>query len=502
MLPPILRLASRHPEIWVGSNKCIKLFDIAGLRFELSSLIIPTDIRVKINNSIIIEEPIKSKKNCKIHENDFINLWFQTPILDKPEAKLEVELKFFGLYFRVKTLNIYCLTQRYSDFQLKSDAFVDPRSLSATNQENTDLIKAIYALPSVVRSMKSNSLRKTVKKIVVFRLDQLGDFILTVPAIIRLKSIFPDAEITAIVSPANVDCARSLNLFTNLIEVPFSFETGTNKRYLSNEAKTTVLSFADSQNFDVAIDLSVMPESRPLLALINANYKVGFENTDSYMMDLGVLLHAKDPVNMLSNVSHATYPMLIVEATRLALCPEYSHIPTDIECSSVLREFELTPRKYVVIHSGSRNILARWPQDKFVALATEIAARGEAVIFFSDDPVPDHLQIVLQQAQIQVFSGGMTFDQFDAVLSFARVYIGNDTGPKHLAALRGVPVVSIHAARSNWSEWGQVDSGYTISRRVPCAGCGIETKRECGRDLVCLNNITVQEVFDCYSTIE
>jgi ADP-heptose:LPS heptosyltransferase len=502
MFMQLIRLASRHPEIWIDAKKYTKLTGVAGFRFELHSMIAPTAIRLRVNNHTIAEQLLNGPTNNNNANRDFINVWSQPPILEKPDVQLCIELKFFGVYFCVKTLDVYWINPIASDTLLKSDAFIDTRPLQIAPLSTKDLTHQIESLASVVRPMCSKQLRRNINKILIFRLDQLGDFILTVPAIVRLKSIFGDAEITALVSPANVDCARSLNLFSEIVEVPFSFQTGTNKRFLSDEARDAVVSSSHSKIFDLAIDLSVMPESRPLLALINADYKIGFENTNTFMMDLGVLFHAKDPVNVLSNISHATYPMLMVEAARLALKPDYAHILPNENAVALLDNFNLRPKNYVVVHSGARNILARWPQENFVTLATEIAARGEAVVFFSDDPVPDHLQARLQQAQIQVFSGGMTFAQFDAILSFARVYIGNDTGPKHLAALRDVPVVSIHAARSNWSEWGQVDSGYTISRRVPCAGCGIETKRECGRDLVCLNNIAVQEVFDCYSSIE
>jgi ADP-heptose:LPS heptosyltransferase len=76
------------------------------------------------------------------------------------------------------------------------------------------------------------------------------------------------------------------------------------------------------------------------------------------------------------------------------------------------------------------------------------------------------------------------------------VFVGNDSGPKHLAALRGVPVVSLHMARLNWSEWGQEMSGRIISRRVPCAGCGIGLDGEdCGKDFACLRHIRPEEVF-------
>ncbi len=93
-------------------------------------------------------------------------------------------------------------------------------------------------------------------------------------------------------------------------------------------------------------------------------------------------------------------------------------------------------------------------------------------------------------------SDTLPFDQFDALLSFCSVFVGNDSGPKHLAALRGAEVVSIHSSRIGWNEWGQEQTGVVISRQVPCAGCSLHyDPEECGQDVACITRITVPEVF-------
>ena len=97
--------------------------------------------------------------------------------------------------------------------------------------------------------------------------------------------------------------------------------------------------------------------------------------------------------------------------------------------------------------------------------------------------------------RFQLIDGRLEFDQFDALVSFCTLFVGNDSGPKHLASLRGAPVVSIHMARNNWNEWGQENGGYILSRKLPCAGCQISyDPEECGRDFVCIRNIKPEEV--------
>jgi ADP-heptose:LPS heptosyltransferase len=103
---------------------------------------------------------------------------------------------------------------------------------------------------------------------------------------------------------------------------------------------------------------------------------------------------------------------------------------------------------------------------------------------------------LLSSPRFQLIDRRLAFDQFDALLSFCAGFVGNDSGPKHLASLRGANVVSIHLARNNWNEWGQENKGYIVSRRTPCAGCSLHhDPEECGKDFACITHIKVEEVY-------
>jgi ADP-heptose:LPS heptosyltransferase len=109
-----------------------------------------------------------------------------------------------------------------------------------------------------------------------------------------------------------------------------------------------------------------------------------------------------------------------------------------------------------------------------------------------DPPLPPAL---IDSGSLIRLDGTLPFDDFDALLSFATVMVGNDSGPKHLASLRGTPVVTLFSARIGWSEWGQETSGVIVSRRVPCAGCTLRhDPDECGKDVACIRDIRVDEV--------
>jgi heptosyltransferase-3 len=89
--------------------------------------------------------------------------------------------------------------------------------------------------------------------------------------------------------------------------------------------------------------------------------------------------------------------------------------------------------------------------------------------------------------------GKLTPRESAVALSFARIFIGHDSGPMHLAAAMQVPCVAIFAARSLPGVWSPFGTGHRVLyNRVNCMGCELETciveKKKC------ILSITVDEV--------
>ena len=156
-----------------------------------------------------------------------------------------------------------------------------------------------------------------------------------------------------------------------------------------------------------------------------------------------------------------------------------------------------TTDRFAVLHTGARLKFSQWPH--YDKLASMILAETDLkVVMMSDDPLMrSKLAPELAACErFQLLDKRLPFDDFDALLSFCTVFVGNDSGPSHLASLRGANVVNVFLARHNWNEWGHENRGYIISRRVPCASCDIYfDPEECGKDFACITNISPEEVF-------
>jgi len=352
---------------------------------------------------------------------------------------------------------------------------------------------------SVVRPPKRKLTEAPIRNVLVQRTDQLGDLAYSVPAIRRLRQLLPDAHTVGLLTPANAELAGTLALFDEIIVVDFPDDPAERRRVMPLDAQEALRQRLEPYHFDLAIDLSVNPMSRPLLRLSGARILYGFQAGDWPWLTAGFEARTHDRLNHQEYVPTSTRVLGLIERLGAMLESRAEVVPRADLNRQMLKPYRLAEDdRFAVLHDGARLAFSRWPY--YLELAHLLLARTDLkVVLLTDDlSMKDRLMPEFADPKrFQLLEGRLPFDALDALLSFCTVFVGNDSGPKHLAALRGAKVVSIHSARINWSEMGQELSGVIISRKVPCAGCGIDYDvDECGKDYACIVKISPEEVFD------
>jgi ADP-heptose:LPS heptosyltransferase len=355
----------------------------------------------------------------------------------------------------------------------------------------------IRARPSMVRPAARRLFPDGVRSVLVLRTDQVGDVVASIPAMQRLRQIVPDAHIVGLVTAANADLARTLGLFDELIVIDFPDDPHERRRIMPLDQQEVLRARLAQHGFDIAVDLAASNVSRELLKLSGARYLHGSGGGDWPWLSGQAEFNTHDRWTGLDIVPHAAKVLALVEALGAALDTRMPVIRRDDLDPGMLSAFGIAPGdRFAVLHAGARIAFSRWPH--YPALAQRLLERTDLkVVLMADDPaVRGTLPPELLASERFVFlDRRLAFDAFDAFLSFADVVVGNDSGPKHLAALRGTKVVTLFTARINWAEWGQENIGTIISRRVPCAGCTIfHDADECGKDFACIRDVRVEEV--------
>ncbi len=112
------------------------------------------------------------------------------------------------------------------------------------------------------------------RQVLILKLDHLGDFIMGVAALERVRALFQGAEITLVVGSWNVELAQGLGLADHIIAFDV-FPRNSSEEVVDVPGKGALFQATVSAEYDIAIDLRTDPDTRPLLRLVKAGLRAG-----------------------------------------------------------------------------------------------------------------------------------------------------------------------------------------------------------------------------------
>jgi ADP-heptose:LPS heptosyltransferase len=149
-------------------------------------------------------------------------------------------------------------------------------------------------------------------------------------------------------------------------------------------------------------------------------------------------------------------------------------------------------RHYVVVHPGASVPARTWDADRWADLVAALAATGRQVIITGSPAERPLTAYVARDAGVDL-GGATTFAGLAGLLSAADALIVGNTGPAHLAAAVGTPVVSLFAPTvpaARWRPWKVAHELLYVD--VPCAGCRARVCPVAGHP--CLSGVPVVDV--------
>jgi heptosyltransferase-3 len=153
---------------------------------------------------------------------------------------------------------------------------------------------------------------------------------------------------------------------------------------------------------------------------------------------------------------------------------------------------------------GSKMPAKRWPLERFIEVGRWILDNFQACRLMIIGGPEDRAQGErIQQAlgaRVVNLAGELTVLESTEALRRCHLYVGNDTGTMHLAAAAGTSCVVIFSARDHPGRWDPYVPNHVVLRQeTPCAGCLLDTCIE--QDMRCLKEITARSVIDAIQTI-
>jgi ADP-heptose:LPS heptosyltransferase len=150
-------------------------------------------------------------------------------------------------------------------------------------------------------------------------------------------------------------------------------------------------------------------------------------------------------------------------------------------------------RRFIVLNPGAAWPNKRWPADRFGAVAAALHRRTHLRSLITWGPAERALaeSVVAASGGAAVLAPATSVADLAALLRDAALAVSGDTGPLHIAAAMGTPLVGLYGP--TWPErngpWDPRD--HVLSRADTCV---CHHKRHCVRGAPCINEITVEQV--------
>jgi heptosyltransferase-1 len=309
--------------------------------------------------------------------------------------------------------------------------------------------------------------------LLVVRLGALGDIVHTVPAVAAITRALPDARVDWLVEAKH---RPVLDLF-DLNVRPIAIVGGSVGAFLG------AMRGLRATRYDAALDFQGLLKSAVLARGSGARRVVGFSR-DALREPMAARFYTE-------NVTPTMARHVI--AKNLALLRALGVESDEIRLPLKASVGERASVGRVVLNPGAGWPNKQWPPDRFGAVAAALRASRNLRSVVTWGPGEEALAHAVVDSSLGAaeLAPATSLPQLMTMLASAALVVSGDTGPIHLAAAAGTPIVGLYgptdpARNGPWSA-----SDLTISRFSECV---CHHKRRCHRATRCLDDITVNEV--------
>jgi 3-deoxy-D-manno-octulosonic-acid transferase/heptosyltransferase-1 len=335
--------------------------------------------------------------------------------------------------------------------------------------------------------------------ILIVKLSAIGDVVHTLPLLEVLRKNFPTARIDWVVEE---EAGQLIEGHEEIDHVIISRRKSWRKRLFKlgeqSAAVKEIIRFLKelrSQEYDLVIDLHGLFKSGILTGLSKGTRKIGFTggregsaffltekpyyvNYDQHALDR--YLRAADYLSLSKASWQGQIPM----------CPSDKKT-----IDSFVREYGLEDEAFLAMNPVARWETKLWEHTKFSVLGDRIQKELSHKVILTgsqqDRAFIDKIMNGMSQKPVNL-AGRTSLKELAYLYSRCELLITTDTGPMHIAAAMGCPVVALFGPTAPWRTGPYGDIHRVIRDGTSCSPC---FKRTCSH-MTCMKNITAEKVFN------
>jgi ADP-heptose:LPS heptosyltransferase len=340
------------------------------------------------------------------------------------------------------------------------------------------------------------------RRILVLRLERIGDLLMALPGIAAVRHFAPSAEIDLVVGSWNAELARAIPSVSRVIPLDAAWLSREGEG-VALPALLRVAATWRSRAYDLAVNFEPDIRSNLLLAVSGARWTAGYRSAGGgplldQALEYDPGAHTSDNARRLVS---AVFGRAAPSVTPLLSIPEN-------ERRRARALIGAAARPIVAMHVNGGRPVKQWDPERFADVARKLVEVRAATLIFTgspaDAPLIEQVTRTLPAGTYIDATKDVSLLTLAALLEHVDVMVTGDTGPMHIAAAVGTPIVAVFGPSDprRYAPGGPLDTVVRID--LPCAPCNrirLPPARCTGVIPDCLALIPADRVYDAVTGI-
>ncbi len=312
----------------------------------------------------------------------------------------------------------------------------------------------------------------------------LGNLIVSMSALYSLNEALKEFEKYIVVDERFIDIPEMF--FSKKQIIPFAREK-IKKSDLYQKILLTTKLIAKLRNLApyITIDFEGRQTGALLAFLSGAKKRIGLKTGDrSYLYNIKIEIKNNDYFHK------RNFYLSLVKSLGFNVVPLPQPKIKEEWIENLSKKINLNNNKTVCIHPWAGKIYKRWDLENFLKVAENLSSKATVYCIGSKN---EATEIKMPNDRIINLTGKLSLGELCALMSKVNLFIGNDSGPMHLASLFNIPTIALFGSADE-RRWGPTSEKSFVLRGAPrCEHC---IGRKCDKSFRCVRNIKVSDVLE------
>ncbi|HEX8266366.1 MAG TPA: lipopolysaccharide heptosyltransferase I [Pyrinomonadaceae bacterium] len=329
-------------------------------------------------------------------------------------------------------------------------------------------------------------------KILIVKLGSIGDIVHALPALAAIRQALPEAEISWTVEKRAAEILRLNPFLTNLIEIDTRALRGRKTTFSEKyEQAREQLESLRTAKYDVALDFQGLHKSALIAKLSGAARRIGFdkavlrEPTSRFLLTETIKIPTR--THIIRKNLFLAEKALEIKAPADSRALEFPIGTEEKHEREALEIIEKTGADFAILNPGGGWATKLWNAARFGRLADEIWKNFNLKSIVTFGPGEESLAetVVAGAKSKQAFAADLSLKGFYQLARRAKVYVGGDTGPTHLAIAARAPVVGLFGPTEWWRNGSPFERDVCVERSD--INCRADCHRRSCSNWICLD---------------